>query len=346
LQAYENYDEANANPFEPVILKFNGHANSLGALNTLVVKKLVSSQEVIDFVENIYIRHLKVSSYSYHLENSEISIFSHAPIGLNIVEALAKQFELEFNHSNMQGLMSTIDEINAKFQDYLKTKTVYSRLCPQNSMEMAYTNPNANLSNTPFVFTLWNRSISFIARHQHAELNGMKLFYVHGHDPKPSALTHVCNLDHDNNLGKTQSFNIGKMILFKSSEQTKGIQPSTLIEQYIDAGRADDIQLFSSVEHVTTLSISPHLLLESESVRLASYPGAESTMHGKYGSFSDAAVIREISADEVDAFLNHDPIVPYSHSNGIFANTDSIKTLGNMHSNHHSFGARFCFYAS
>ena len=48
LQAYENYDEANANPFEPVMLKFNGHANSLGALNTLVVKKLVSSIEIID----------------------------------------------------------------------------------------------------------------------------------------------------------------------------------------------------------------------------------------------------------------------------------------------------------
>lgn len=201
------------------------HAGSLERLNILVKKGLVSAEEVLDFAQKTYNKNLKIISYSLNEDNSEITIYSHAGIGLNNIEQLAEQFNISYRDATAVELAKTIDRINQKFKEHVEQGTVHT-LCPKEAMNAAY-GTSADLTKTPVVFAIWNRRYDLIDRPAHK--NGYKLVYVHGHDSEDpeQEKTHVINLDENNNLGKLEYLNKGTYRVL-----TTDINPMKLVENF------------------------------------------------------------------------------------------------------------------
>ena len=104
-------------------------------------------------------------------------------------------------------LARTIDKINFKFQQHVQAGSVHTQ-CPPDAMFAGYYG-SADLTKTPLVCTMWNRRYDLIKRPTNQ--NGYNLVYVHGHDSQDpdQHATHVCNLDMNNNLGKSPHHNKG-----------------------------------------------------------------------------------------------------------------------------------------
>ena len=206
LQACEKYETTKH--FRPPML-MDGHADSLVNLNTLVEKGIVSADEVLKLAQNAYKPNIKAISYSLNADSSEITLYSHSGIGLNIVEGLAKQFNVTYKDSSAVELAKTIDRINQKFQEHVQQGTVH-KLCPQEAMYSGYVG-YSNLTKTPLVFAIWNRLYDSKIIKRPENHNGYRLVYVHGHDPKDPEQykDHVHNLDANNDLGKFMHLNQG-----------------------------------------------------------------------------------------------------------------------------------------
>lgn len=195
------------------------HAGSLDGLNTLVNKGYVSAEEVLDIVQKAYKPNLKAISYSLNDDHSEITIYSHAGVGLNTIKGLAEQFEVPYRDSTASALAKTIDRINVKFREQVQQGTVPS-LCPVSAMDAAY-GGYADLTKTPLVCALWNRRYDLITRPTY--YNGYRLIFVHGHDESDPAQgkPNFYNLDEDNNLGKAVSLNVGTYTVLNTDNNRK-----------------------------------------------------------------------------------------------------------------------------
>ncbi|MBL7481226.1 Dot/Icm T4SS effector Wip [Legionella bononiensis] len=204
LQACEKYETTKH--FRPPML-MDGHADSLVNLNTLVEKGIVSAEEVLKLAQNAYKPNIKAISYSLNEDSSEITLYSHSGIGLNILRGLADQFNVPYKDSSAVELAKTIDKINQKFQEHVQQGTVHT-LCPPDAMYAGYTG-YTDLTKTPLVCAMWNRLYKIMERP--ANHKGYRLVYVHGHDPKDpdQDQEHVRNLDANNNLGKLIYMNQG-----------------------------------------------------------------------------------------------------------------------------------------
>lgn len=86
---------------------------SMYKLHELVQRGLVSRDRIEDIVENVYKPALKAISYNICPEG--ISIFSYAPIELNVVRLLAEQLNMSYKDGSPQLLAQTIEGINQAF---------------------------------------------------------------------------------------------------------------------------------------------------------------------------------------------------------------------------------------
>jgi len=214
LQACEKYQKK-LNFHAPMLR--NGHADSLVNLDVLVSNGLVESTEVLDIAKKAYQPKLKVVSYSLNPESTEITLYSHAGIGLDTIKQLAKKdFICTYNDSNAPELAKTIDDINSGFQQKFVKQSIDNESCKSEIMYRAYDGA-CDLSQYPFVCAMWNRFYNNLRRPP--ELNNYKIVYVHGHDSNDpmNHEDHVCNLDFDNFLGKSLSGNIGIYKVLRSS---------------------------------------------------------------------------------------------------------------------------------
>lgn len=197
INAFENY------PQEGKLYSkhFAGseYSRSLTNLNNLINQQIISKNEILELYNHTYKPLIKPISYTFESNNSLI-LYSHAPSDLRIIKNLALKFNIEFKDKNIQELMTTIDNINEKFHDYLLNNQIHQLFNPRN-----FCNPNNfNNNDTPIEDLAWNRcydKLNFAALH-----NGYHLSYVYGHDKTeiPNPDNNIYGLD--NNFGK--SFNI------------------------------------------------------------------------------------------------------------------------------------------
>ena len=204
LRACELYDTNQA--FVPPTLQ-GEHASSLYNLNILIEKELVDAAEVLDIAETAYKPCLKAISCSLKEENTELIVYSHAPIGLNTIESLAEQFKVPYKDSTSLELAECIDRINKVFQEYVQAGTVHTQ-CPEKEMILCYSGMSDRVK-TALVLAMWNRDYVQILRPDIH--NRYKIIYVHGHDPRDpdQDKSYVINLDANNELGKHRVFNKG-----------------------------------------------------------------------------------------------------------------------------------------
>lgn len=207
--------------FTPPMLQWE-HAVSLNNLHILIEKGLVSRDEIVDINNSVYKPSLKAIGYTLSQDKSEITIYSHAGIGLNTIQNLAKKFEVIYNDETAADLANTIDAINTVFAKHVFAGTVHT-LYTREDMWAGY-GADTDLSNAPLVFLMWNRFYDKIERPVDKET--YKINYAHGHDSDDRTRDNIFNLD--GRLGKTVHMNQGTYTVLHNQPNTIALAPTSL----------------------------------------------------------------------------------------------------------------------
>lgn len=201
-------------------------ARSTYDLDELIQKRLLDKNSIDKLVEDHYLPNLLVLSYSIDDRSNppNITIYTHAPVGLKTISALASKFGLATDniYDDVYSIARTIDAINSKFRDITKQKGLTKTL-----LDEGYEQPNKpdaqyTSLNSPLVRIAWRRLVVDAGLDKDKKLDketemdvrvmstgkGYTISYVHGHDgmgqvPKNEA-EFVKNLD--NLIGKDVSY--------------------------------------------------------------------------------------------------------------------------------------------
>lgn len=164
------------------------HSQSMAKLQMLVEKNILTREEILAIANKSYKPTLRAISYSLSKDQKEITIYSHAGIGLNTIKTLAEKLKVEYIDKTLIDLAQTIDRINAQFQEHVQNDTV-NTLYTDKKMRQGYV--GSDLSDAPFEFIMWNRLYNKIDRP--AEHSGYKVKFVHGHDSTSPTNDNIVN---------------------------------------------------------------------------------------------------------------------------------------------------------
>ena len=157
-------------------------------LNELIERFPELRAEVTIAVENAYTPFLKLIGYTLSPDGKGISLYTHAPVGLETIKALADRFYVPYRDGSAQELAGTIDAINQEVQN-------------SGGVEKLYKNFDISDQENPLSLIIWNRYQDNRAldrpEHKNDGANRYSLHFVHGHDtsarePLPK---NVSNLD-------------------------------------------------------------------------------------------------------------------------------------------------------
>ena len=161
--------------------------NSSKRLKISLEEGLINVEELSEKVDNFYVPHIKLISFSLDKSNNEITIFSHAPIDLADIKGLALYFDVPYNDGSIVTFGEMIDAINGK----AKPDQLYPHCSPYHF--------DKHVRFHPIYRCAWNRYLTDLNRPA-IHRNGFKMHWVHGHDPLCESNDHITNLD--NELGK------------------------------------------------------------------------------------------------------------------------------------------------
>ncbi len=187
-------------------------APSIFRMQTLIDNNLVTKEEVSELYNRYYKPIINAIGYKLEINGAqkELTIYSHAGIGINSIKALAAKFDVAYKDNEPEELIGTIDQINEKIHVLLqedKLHTMYS----------------SNDEDNALFQLVWNRRYSHFQRE--AEHNGYRMNFVHGHDLGEKTLGNKVNLD--NTLGKTVDMNKGQYTILYSGDPV----PSTSLNK-------------------------------------------------------------------------------------------------------------------
>ncbi|OGT43124.1 MAG: hypothetical protein A3F42_06475 [Gammaproteobacteria bacterium RIFCSPHIGHO2_12_FULL_37_34] len=158
---------------------------------------MIHETEIDEIINFVYKPNVKV--LGYHIGDKKITLFSHAPIGLEIIRAMAKQLNVAYHDGTIKELSESIDCINAIFSEYVNKNIVHdlvqSRMAFAEVQEKMFGNPyeNLNWKKFPFAYLIWSRRYAGLQCPDH--YHGYTINFIHGHDHKPSGLDNVKSLD-------------------------------------------------------------------------------------------------------------------------------------------------------
>lgn len=200
---------------DELVLLYQGGDSSFGnsyyGLRNDLEKGLVSENDINKLMFESYLPNLKF--LSYHItDDSNITIYSHAPIDPYKIQSLATLFDIEFRNGTVKELGETIDKINAEFARHMGNLTLM-----RSFMEM--------LKNNPEKFSILDNFIN--DRYDAVNALDSKMNYkvqnIHGHVGErdvlavaPPGWTYV-NLDTD--LGKTPKLSKHNYLAFIKAER-------------------------------------------------------------------------------------------------------------------------------
>lgn len=197
-------------------------ADSMKNLQFLIdhPEKNISKEEICNIVEKAYKPNLRAIAYSLSENQQAITLYTHAPYGLNWVEIMAEKLGIFYVDNNPIELANTIDAMNVKFLEYVKKNQV-NRLYNQELINLAADPSQTGLDkNTlaPFELLTWNRRHDNETIHRPHRHHGYHIYFVHGHDSSVKSKKNIYNLD--NVLGKAKELNIGQYTLLYSHEKS------------------------------------------------------------------------------------------------------------------------------
>lgn len=147
--------------------------------------------EIEQILQQDYLPHIKLISYKV-IDSNQICLFTHAPVGLETIQMLAKLYGVAYRDDTVADLCKTIDAINQLFRitDLYHDHAEIKRL-------------------------IWTRGLKDKLRVLPQEHRGYKIYLAHGHegptstkDPFASHQENMFNLD-GSDLGKSDVDLIG-----------------------------------------------------------------------------------------------------------------------------------------
>lgn len=169
---------------------------SLNNLNYILEKGLVSGTELNRLVGDYYVPILKLLDHSFSEPDNLMTIYSHAPIDLDILQKIAQYYELTYQADSIAKLAQTIESINAEFRKQVEYHEIHQIPFPREGDEQ----PSAEVY--PVWLTIWNRDLSRLDRQNksdHYHIN-----FVHGHtDGDDLDQDNVFDIDSDLGKGPT-----------------------------------------------------------------------------------------------------------------------------------------------
>ncbi|HYF98267.1 MAG TPA: hypothetical protein VD770_04730, partial [Coxiellaceae bacterium] len=91
---------------------------SMMNLETTIKNNPGLGDEIHEIVIHDYLPSVKLLNYVLGSEEKSISIYTHAPVGLETIEGLARYFEVDYKARTPRELATTIDSINQKLNEY------------------------------------------------------------------------------------------------------------------------------------------------------------------------------------------------------------------------------------
>ncbi len=184
------------------------------AINEKVLLDLkLVSQEIIERLTKNWVDTLNLITYSR--TESGITIYTHAPVGLETIKALAKKYNINYSDNTIEELCETIDEINYKFHVSLeknpadpesfvyqfdKEIEVHGKLLEEEGFSYLDICSD-DLPILPLLNTLWNRNHDYLVRPVRHRVGGYSLNFSYGHEtPQETPAENLLELD--NTWGK------------------------------------------------------------------------------------------------------------------------------------------------
>lgn len=152
-----------------------GQANSAVALRQSIESGVVSLDEVEQLI-NVHKKHQRIISYT--LTDEGIALYSHAPIDVKIVKALADKFEVDYHDTTAELLAYTIEKINQKYTEVVQQNRLHDYI-DQNVLCNPDHYPAAMY---PIEHIVWSRNYRAIDRSVQPEGFDYQIGYVYGHD--------------------------------------------------------------------------------------------------------------------------------------------------------------------
>lgn len=189
--------ERGLNEFISPRIGFMGQDRSLENLGILITQKILSRNDIENIkkvMEKIYLPNLKPISYTMDKQKQCITLYTHAPIGFDVIKLLAEWLDVPYADDTIENLAQTIVSINTAFTQRALTHQL-TDFCKMDDTTFDF-------QTNPFYLITWKRGYQGL--NIISTKNNYHLKYVHGHDGAGRVdfmyQDYVTNLD--NMLGK------------------------------------------------------------------------------------------------------------------------------------------------
>lgn len=191
-------NSAAENLLDPELNLLGGQARSLSRLSYLLDSDIIKPEDISNIIEKYYKLNLKAISYTIDKSSTRpsITIYTHAPVGLETIEATANLFNVPYNSKTPMDLGKTIDKINHAFTELLKKNQLKEHM----TAEFDLGEGDVSIE-YPLLRLTWNRCHQSKASVNPGHKKKYPIRFVHGHDgPGKPYFKNFTNLDND--LGK------------------------------------------------------------------------------------------------------------------------------------------------
>lgn len=154
---------------------YTGQEQSMHNMHKLLQKEMIEWPRVKDIIERVYIPSLKLIDYVLSWDSKELIIFTHAPAGLEAIEAVARLFQIPYDATSVESLIDSIESINAVIACRLQAKNFHNLYDMSGDYVLA-----PSLEDDPVLYLMWNRNVNQIKQPQ--EIDDCRLTFVNGHD--------------------------------------------------------------------------------------------------------------------------------------------------------------------
>ena len=163
--------------FAPDEFMLGEFSRSLEQMQILIDRNLITREDVLQLVETVFKPILKIISYSLDATKTNITIYSHAPIDLQIIRHMSLLLGIPYKDHTAIALASTIDLIQKHFVLFVQQNKVH---------QLCYAS-NEN----PFYLIMQNRDFQKLTS---LTVSNYFIGYIHGHAAKESLPSEQSNV--------------------------------------------------------------------------------------------------------------------------------------------------------
>jgi hypothetical protein len=165
---------------------------SLDNLWSLVNREMIDIPTISHYASLYYTPHLKLIAYT-KINDDHLTLYTHGLVGLETVMGLCKKFNIAYNDSSIDNLMSCVDQINDNGISFIQTQQ------PEDG--------------DPLNRLLWEYEIRLYIKIK--PKGKFTINIVHGHiGEKDRSQHHEVFINLDTNTGKSPNHNTGKLIVW------------------------------------------------------------------------------------------------------------------------------------